>query len=115
MVAIENLRLACDFGFTGIPYDCDENVVAADDAQATYGALPTAAGLLGVSPTQGVILRLESGGKTIFRRSIAEQVWAAMYGGWVFNAIYWPIAALIVWRWPNSTFSRRVKWEESKS
>ena len=30
-----------------------------------------------------------------------QQVWAELYGGWVFNAIYWPIAGLAIWRWPR--------------
>lgn len=114
VLALGDLRLACGLDFSGVPVACRQRLRVDGPAQATYAPLPTLAGLVGLAPTHGVLLRLERGGETVYRRSLQQQVWSALYGGWVFHAIYWPIAGLILWRWPHSRFSRRVTWADSR-
>ncbi len=31
-----------------------------------------------------------------------------MTGGWLFHALYWPLAGLLLWRWPSSALARRL-------
>jgi hypothetical protein len=113
VVAVNDLRLACQADLLGVPYRCKHSLLQPGSVAVTYAALPSVAGLLGRAPVSGVLTRLERDGQTVFRKSVPRHVWSALYGGWVFNAIYWPIAGLIVWRWPKSRFSRRVTWSQS--
>lgn len=112
VLAVRELRLSCGYDFIGLPVACRERLREAGEVQATYVPLPSAAGLLGRAPVQGTLLRLERGGETVYRRSLQAQVWAAVYGGWLFHAIYWPIAGLVIWRWPGSRWARRAQWQD---
>lgn len=112
VIAVGELRLACRVDFLGLPYDCAERLLQPGAVSVSYAPMPSLAGLLGRAPTAGVVTRLERDGELVFRRSITSQVWAALYGGWVFNALYWPIAGLVIWRWPRSRFARRVTWAD---
>ena len=114
VIQIQGLLINCKADLLGVPYACDERLLRSGEAEATYAWLPSLAGLLGLTDVAGTLTKLQRDGKTVFARSVSSQVWAAMYGGWVFNAIYWPIAGLILWRWPQSRFSRRITWAASK-
>lgn len=112
VLQVQGLRLSCGYDFIGQPVACRERVRAPGEVQATYIPLPSAAGLLGRAPVQGTLLRLDRDGEPVYRRSLQAQVWAAVYGGWLFHAIYWPLAGLVIWRWPASRFARRVTWQD---
>lgn len=112
VLKVGSVTLACNVDFLGAPYDCREKLLQPGVAEAEYAALPSLASLLGLAPTAGTLLRLQRDGVTVFSRSVAQQVRAALYGGWVFNAIYWPLMALIIWRWPHSRLARRVTWKD---
>ncbi len=73
---------------------------------------PSLASAFGLAPLQGTITKLELGGKVVYARTKSQLVWSALYGGWVFHAIYWPIAGFSIWRWPQSRFSKRATWSE---
>jgi hypothetical protein len=108
-LAIGGQRLVCKADLLGVPYDCRERLFVGGEATARYVALPSLARLLGQAPATGVLTRLEHNGQVLFARSARQHVWQAIYGGWVFHAIYWPIVGLIIWRWPGSRISRRVQ------
>lgn len=112
VMKVGNTTLGCRADFLGAPYDCREKLLQPGVAEAQYAALPSLAALLGLAPTQGTLLRLQRDGVTVYARSVAQQVWAALYGGWVFNAIYWPLMGLVIWRWPDSRMARRVTWKD---
>jgi hypothetical protein len=112
VLAIDTLRLACRFDFSGVPHGCPERLAFSGPAKVTYAALPSVTGVLGLSPVDGVLLEVQAEDRVVFSRPLEAQVWMALYGGWVFNAIYWPLAGLVIWRWPNSRFSRRVQWKD---
>ena len=109
---IEESRLGCRIDLLGAPYDCPARLLRPGPVAATYVTFPSAAGLLGLAPLSGTLVKLESNGQVVYARSVSQLAWAAMYGGWLFHAIYWPIAGLIIWRRPNSKFSKRVTWSE---
>jgi hypothetical protein len=113
VLEISGVRLGCNMDFLGVPYSCQETLLQPGEAIATYVRLPSIAGALGMAPTDGTLLRLEKGGVVIYSRSVAQQVWRAMYGGWVFSAVYWSMAGLIIWRWPKSRFSKSASWKDS--
>ena len=104
--------LSCRADFLGTPYDCRNKLLQPGAVTAEYAALPSLAALLGLAPTQGTLLRLRRDGEVVFSRSVSQQVWAALYGGWVFNALYWPLAGLVIWRWPQSRMARRITWKD---
>jgi hypothetical protein len=112
VLKVGDTTLSCRADFLGTPYDCREKLLQPGAAVAQYAALPSLAALLGLAPTQGTLLRLQRDGVTVYSRSVAQQVWAALYGGWVFNAIYWPLMGLVIWRWPHSRLARRVTWKD---
>jgi hypothetical protein len=112
VVAIANERIACRTDLLGVSYKCRDKLTQQGVATVTYAAMPSLARLIGMSPTTGVLLKMEREGKVIYSRSIADQVWAGLYGGWVFHAIYWPIVGFIIWRWPNSRISKRATWQD---
>lgn len=112
MLKIGDVILSCRADFLGAPYDCREKLLQPGAVQASYAALPSLAALFGLAPTQGTLLRLQRDGTTVYARSVAQQVWAALYGGWVFNAIYWPLMGLVIWRWPRPRLARRVTWKD---
>jgi hypothetical protein len=112
VVAVEGLRLACNADLFGVPYDCPARLLAPGPVTASYAPLPSVAGVLGLAPTAGVLTRLEREGQLVHRRSVRQLVWSALYGGWVFNAVYWTLAGLVIWLWPQSRFSRRVTWQD---
>ncbi len=112
VLEVSGITLGCNIDFLGVPYSCQRKVLQSGDAIATYVSLPTVAGIFGRAATDGTLLRLESGGAVVYSRSVAQQVWGAMYGGWVFNAVYWSIAGLIIWLWPKSRFSKKATRDE---
>jgi hypothetical protein len=81
-------------------------------ATITYSPIPSLARLVGLAPTEGVLLRMERNGERVFARSFSSQVWAGLYGGWVFHAVYWPLMGIAIWLWPNAWFSRRATWSD---
>jgi hypothetical protein len=113
VIQVADRRLGCNVDLLGVPYACRAKLLQPGQAVATYVALPSAARLLSLADTDGTLLRLERDGAVIYSRSIAQQAWSALYGGWIFHAIYWPIAGLIIWKWPSSRFSRRVQWKDA--
>lgn len=108
-IAIGGQRLVCKADLLGVPYACRDRLAAPGDATARYVVLPSVARLLSLAPATGVLTRLERDGQVLFARSVQQHVWQAIYGGWAFHALYWPIVGLIIWRWPGSRFSRRVQ------
>lgn len=112
--------LGCQFDLLGAPYDCRRRLLesaaagVAGDVVAEYRALPSLARAVGLAPTAGVLTRLEIGGQVVHRRNVAALVWQGLYGGWLFHAVYWPIVGLILWRWPESRFARRVTWADAQ-
>lgn len=119
VVAVAGRALACRADFIGLPEDCrlrgaqrrglPSQVLAADaPVRAHAVALPSLLSLLGRAPTEAVLLQLQQGEQVLFRRSLASHAWAALYGGWLFHAIYWPLAGLLLWRWPRSGLARRL-------
>ncbi len=110
--AVGSVRLSCKADFVGVPHACPEAAVKPVESQLSYIWVPSIAGLLNLAPTRGVVTRIEQDSRLVFGNSASRQIWQALYGGWVFHAIYWPIAGLVVWRWPHSRFSRRVTWQQ---
>lgn len=119
VVAVAGRPLACRADFIGLPEDCrlrgaerrgrpSAVLEPGQPVEARAIALPSLLSMLGLAPTEAVLLDLQQGGQTLFRRSLHSQAWAALYGGWIFHAIYWPIAGLLLWRWPRSGLSRRL-------
>lgn len=108
-LAIGGQRLVCNADLLGVPYDCRDRLLIPGEATARYVVLPSLARMIGLAPATGVLTRLERDGQVLFSRSAQQHVWHAIYGGWVFHALYWPIVGLIIWRWPGSRFSRRVQ------
>ena len=109
VVHVDQRRLGCNVDFIGVPYGCRSKLIQPGVVTATYTQLPSVARLFGLAVTDGTLVRLERNGEILYSRSIAQQAWDALYGGWVFHAIYWPIAGLIIWRWPAWRFSRRIQ------
>lgn len=127
VVAVSGRPLACRADLIGMPEDCRLRGPAGrglpgavlrpgEPATARVVSLPSLLSLLGFAPTDAVLLELRQGGQTLFRRSLHGQAWAALYGGWLFHAVYWPIVGLVWWLWPRSGLSRRlwarVTWTE---
>ena len=108
-LAVGNLVLACKADLLGVAYSCNERIVTAGSVEVTYVRLPSLASLLGLSRTDGTLLMLKRDGKTVYSSSISQHVWQSLYGGWVFHAVYWPIAGFVVWLWPHSWFSRKFR------
>ena len=108
-LAVGNLILACKTDLLGVAYSCNERFVTAGNVEATYVRLPSVASLFGLARMDGTLLELKRDGRTLYSSSISQQVWQSMYGGWVFHAIYWPVAGLFVWLWPQSWFSRKFR------
>jgi hypothetical protein len=114
VVSVGGTALSCKADLLGVPYACPPKLLKPGSGTATFFVLPTASGLLGLSPTTGVLLELERDGEVVFRRSVRSQVFATLYGGWVFHAVYWPLVGLAIWLWPDSRFSRRAQWLPSR-
>jgi hypothetical protein len=114
VVSVGSARLSCQADFLGLPYACAPRWLKDGQGSATYFRLPTLSGVLGLAPTDGVLLELQRDGEVVFRRSVRQQVVATLYGGWMFHAVYWPIVGLIIWRWPDSRISRRAQWLPSR-
>ena len=119
VVAVAGQKLACRADFIGLPEDCrlrgaqarglpSAVLVPGEPAEARAIALPSLLSLLGRAPTEAVLLELRQGGRVLFSRPLQAQAWAALYGGWLFHAVYWPIAGLLLWLWPASGLSRRL-------
>lgn len=100
--------LACRADLLGVPYDCRAAWLEPGPVRARWAALPSLAGVLGLAPTAGVLVELERDGRRVFRRPVDQQVWQALYGGWVFHALYWPAVALAWWLWPTTGLGRRL-------
>lgn len=107
LLEIGTLKLACTHDFSGYPHSCHRRDLAEGQARVTYVPLPSVASVLGLSPTAGVITKIEKDDKVVFRKSASDHVWSALYGGWVFHAIYWPVVLLAGWFWPRSWLARR--------
>jgi hypothetical protein len=114
VVAIGDQRLLCRADFMGAPHACREKHMQPGEATVRYSSFPSVAALVGLSPTTGVMLRMERNGERTFAKSLSSHAWSALYGGWVFHAIYWPLMGFIIWKWPKSWLSRRVTWEDLK-
>jgi hypothetical protein len=120
VVAVAGRPLACRADLIGLPEDCrlrgpgprglPSMALAGltEPLQARAVALPSALSLLGLAPTEAVLLELRRGEELLFRRSLRGHAMAALYGSWMFHAIYWPIAGLLLWRWPRSGLAQRL-------
>lgn len=120
VVAVAGRPLACRADLIGLPEDCRlrgperrglPSVALSglsEPLQARAVALPSALSLLGLAPTEAVLLELRRGEELLFRRSLRDQATAAMYGSWLFHAIYWPLAGLLLWLWPRSGLAQRI-------
>ncbi len=111
-LSIGGISLVCKYSFSGVPASCDSRLRQAGPATAVYAQVPTVARLLGVSPAQGVLLQLQRDGQTVFKKSLSAHAWGAVYGDWLFHAVYWPFAGLVIWLWPQSAFSKRATWSD---
>lgn len=107
-LAVGGLRLSCKADLLGVPYACPQRLLGEGDAVLRYAELPSLARLLGLAPAGGVLTRLERDGQVLFSRSVQQHVWQAIYGGWVFHAIYWPIVGLLIWLRPASRLAQRI-------
>jgi len=96
VLEVSGTKLGCGIDLLGVPYSCRSRLLQPGAVNATYVALPTLAGLFGVSRTEGTLIRLKRDGTVVYSKSVSQQVWSALYGGWVFNAIYWPIAGIVI-------------------
>ncbi len=124
VVQIEGRPLACRLDLIGLPADCRlRNAPDAGNRSATPAArlgeaglpveatvqpLPSLLSVLGLGATDGLLLRLDHGEQTLFRRSLRQHAWGALYGSGVFHAIYWPLVGLVLALWPGSALSRRL-------
>lgn len=108
VLGVEGLLIGCKVDLLGVPYTCRDNLLQSGVARVTYAAIPSLASLLGFARTSGTLVRLERDGQVVYSRSVSSQVWSALYGGWVFHAVYWPLVALIVWLWPTSYAARKL-------
>ena len=109
LLAVDAVILACKHDFSGYPHSCRRRHLVTGTVKVTYVPLPSAASVLGISPSAGVVTKIEKDGEVVFRKSASGHVWAALYGGWVFHAIYWPVVLLAARFWPNSWLARRRK------
>ena len=101
VIKVGDVLIACKADLLGVPYACRERWLQAGEVTATYARLPSLASIVGMPATVGTLVQLQRDGQVVFPRSVSSQVWAAVYGGWVFHAVYWPLAGLIIWRWPR--------------
>jgi hypothetical protein len=119
VLTVAGQPLACRVDFIGLPADCrlrgadrrglpSAVLDAAQPAMATAVRLPSLLSLMGLAPTEAVLLQLDQGGQRLFRRSLQSHAWMAMYGSWLFHAVYWPLAGLMLWLWPQSGLGRRI-------
>jgi hypothetical protein len=119
VIAVDGRLLACRVDFVGLPADCrlrgpqrpgppSQALQPQVPVQARAVVLPSLLGLLGLAPTEAVLLRLQQGDRLLLRRSLQSHAWAALYGGWLFHAIYWPLAGLVLALWPGSGAARRL-------
>lgn len=119
VLTVAGRPLSCSADFVGVPGKCglrganrrgppSEMLDPALPATAQVVRLPSLLSALGLAPTEAVLLQLEQGGQRLFRRSLQSQAWMAMYGSWLFHAVYWPLAGLLLWLWPQSGLGRRV-------
>ncbi len=115
VLSVQGVLIGCKADLLGVPYSCREQLLAPGDARVTYAKLPSLASLLGFARTSGTLVRLERDGQLIYSRSVTDQVWAAIYGGWVFNTVYWPLVALIGWLWPQSYAARKLRRRPPKT
>lgn len=128
LVAVSGQVLACRVDLIGLPADCRlrgaqarglpaATLIAGVPVQAQVVRMPSLLSLLRLAPTESVLLRLQQGDQLLFRRSLQGHAWGALYGGWLFHAIYWPLAALVIALWPGSGTSRRlwsrITWTEA--
>jgi hypothetical protein len=126
-LAVAGRSMACRIDFIGLPDDCRlqapagralpaQALQAGLPVQARFAEVPTLRSLLGLAPRDAVLLRLQQGERVLLRRSLHAQAWAALYGGWLFHAVYWPLVALLMWRRPQSRLSQRlwarITWTE---
>jgi hypothetical protein len=112
VIEIGDKKIACKTDLLGVSYDCRKRLTESGAATITYSPIPSLARLVGLAPTDGVLLRMEKNGERVYSRSFSSQVWAGLYSGWVFHAFYWPLMGIVIWLWPNSWFSRRVTWSD---
>lgn len=112
VIRLGDVHLGCQVDLLGVPYSCRARLLQPGEVTLRYAAMPSVASVLGLAPTAGTLLRLEREGQVVYARSLAQQVWASLAGGWVFHAVYWPIAGLVIGFWPGSRFARRVTWAD---
>jgi hypothetical protein len=115
VLTVQNLAIACNADLLGVSYSCEENMLRPGHVEATYVRLPSLASLVGLSRIDGTLVGLQRDGEVVYLSSVSDHVWHAAYGGWVFNAIYWPIVGLVAWRWPKSWLVRRVRPKSPKN
>ncbi len=114
VVSIAGTPLSCRADFLGLPAACPADLLKAGAGSAAFFRMPSLAAALGRAPTRGVLLELERDGSRVFTRSFRAQVLASVYASWGFHVLYWPVVALVIWRWPNSRLSRKAQWQPSR-
>ncbi|TAG84437.1 MAG: hypothetical protein EAZ24_00085 [Burkholderiales bacterium] len=80
VVAIGDQRLLCRADFLGAPHACREKHMVGGEATVRYSSFPSLASLVGLSPTTGVLLRMERAGERTFSKSLSGHAWSALYG-----------------------------------
>jgi hypothetical protein len=114
VVSIGGTSVSCQADFLGLPSACPPELLQPGIGSASFFYMPSLAAALGLAPASGVLLELERGGALVFRRSFRSQILASLYASWGFHVLYWPLVALVIWRWPNSRFARRATWQPSQ-
>jgi len=112
VLQVGGLLLGCKADPVGLSIACRDDLLASGDVVATYVRLPSLASLLGVSRVSGTLVRLERGKEAAYSRAVSSIVWATLHEPSLFHLLYWPIAAFLIWRWPQSRFSRRATWSD---
>lgn len=119
VLAIDGRPIDCRIDFIGLPGDCRLRSGAGRTpaatalgsglaVEATVMRVPTLLSLLGRPATEGVLLRLEHDGQRLYSRTLHQHAWGALYGNWLFHAIYWPVVGLVILLWPGSRLHRRL-------
>jgi hypothetical protein len=107
LLTVGTVALACKHDFSGYPHSCRSRQLVNGQVKVTYVPLPSVASALGISPSAGVVTQIEKEGNVVFQKSASSHVWAALYGGWVFHAIYWPTIFLVGRFWPALPLARK--------
>lgn len=114
VLQVEGRLLGCEADLSGLSFACRGTPLAEGEVVATFVRLPSLASWLGMSRISGTVLKIDRGADRVYERSVSGIVWDTVKRPSLFHLIYWPLAGLIIWRWPGSRFSRRVMWRDQE-